>query len=53
MSRGIRKTNIQDGDDEGKRRREGWLSLCGASIKRVNEWLQRVIGVFCLDLEAD
>ena len=37
----------------GRRRRNGWLRRDGALIKRVNGWLQRVIGVFCLDLEAD
>ena len=53
MSSGIRKADVQDGDDEGKRGRGGWLRHGSALIKRVNGWLQRVIGVFCLDLEAD
>jgi len=53
MSRGIRKTDLQDGGGEGGRERDEWLRHGSALIKRVKWWLQRVIGVFCLDLEAD
>jgi len=40
--------------EEGEGGRNGWLSHGGrALIKRLNGWLQRVIGVSRLDLEAD
>jgi hypothetical protein len=33
--------------------RDGWLRRGRPLIKSVIGWLQRVIGMFCLDLEAD
>lgn len=46
--------NVQDGGEEEGKGRNGWLSHGGrALIKSLNGSLQRVIGMFRLDLEAD
>jgi len=46
--------NVQDGGGEEGRGRNGWLSHGGrVLINRLNGLLQRVIGMFRLDLEAD